>query len=576
MTEITLDELCKKAELLNEKAGTVMIEDKALREQISKTADIIAETAEQSRKIAILTDYDADGICSAYIMHSMLYYLNPELDISVVCNDRREAYGVPKFVEPDADTRYIVMDMGSNELDYIRNTFGRQTIVIDHHLIEDEDVKFDFEICPNLLNPHYLHDDDSLNADYCATGLAYRIYTELSERYPQLRDDILQNTCSAVACIGTCADVVNLADEHSQNRHIVRQGLQAIGNATQWNMDSTLLYLLDKCGVARHDVTAKDIAFKVAPVLNSASRMSDILQINGAMMMYKSLMTSDTERLDFMLSLNQKRKEYSRSLQDEQYQDFVQYERFSDDNIAVYVADNISSGFCGLVAGKLSEALDKAVICLTYHEDKGIYTGSGRNADGMSSLKELIDEAVVSPEAEGIEITYGGHTDAVGISSLNSVKLLENALKACAKDIVREQDMTVLNITPEELHSEETLQKLQSLEPVGNGFQIPPVIVEGKKVNPRSLKKHDDWKSFSVNGMKVTDWSYSDKKYLCDADGCTKFPAELNISDYNGKHIELNAVWSRQVYDDFQQEIIEQNEIRKARQKKSRNDYTRD
>lgn len=319
MTEITLDELCEKAELLNEKASTVMIEDKALREQISKTADIIAETAEQSRKIAILTDYDADGICSAYIMHSMLYYLNPELDISVVCNDRREAYGVPKFVEPDADTRYIVMDMGSNELDYIRNTFGRQTIVIDHHLIKDEDVKFDFEICPNLLNPHYLHDDDSLNADYCATGLAYRIYTELSERYPQLRDNILQNTCSAIACIGTCADVVNLADEHSQNRHIVRQGLQAIGNATQWNMDSTLLYLLDKCGTARHDVTAKDIAFNVAPVLNSASRMSDILQINGAMMMYKSLMTSDTERLDFILSLNQKRKDYSKSLQDEQY-----------------------------------------------------------------------------------------------------------------------------------------------------------------------------------------------------------------------------------------------------------------
>lgn len=563
MTEITLDNLCEKAEQLNEKASTVMIEDNAIRKHFSEMADMIATAVKRNSHIEILTDYDADGICSAYIMHAMLHHINPELSVSVVCNDRREAYGVPKFVEPDADTQYIILDMGSNELDYIRNTFGRQAIVIDHHLIEDEDVKFQFEIFPNLLNPHYLHDDDTLNADYCATGLAYRIYTELSEKYPQLHDTVLQNTLSVIACIGTCADVVNLADEHSQNRHIVQKGLQAIGNATEQNMDSTILYTLDKCGVIKPDVTAKDIAFNVAPVLNSASRMSELLHVNGAMLMYHSLMMTDTDKIDFMLEVNQVRKEYSKSLQGGQYQDFVQSKRVSDDNIAVYIADNIPSGFCGLVAGKLAEALDKAVICLTYNENSGTYTGSGRNAKGQSSLKELIDLAVSSPEAEGIEIQYGGHTDAVGISSLNNAELFEKALKACAGEITKEQDMTFLKITPEEISSPEILQKLQSLEPVGNGCQIPPVLVEGEIKNQRTLAKRKDWKSFSVNGMKVTDWSYSAEKYPQNQSGNVRFPAELSISDFRGTHIELNAVWNRQIYDDFQQEIQSEQKMKK-------------
>lgn len=568
MTEITLDNLCEKAERLNEKASTVMIEDRAVREQISEMANLIADTAEHSSSITILTDYDADGICSAYIMHSMLHYINPELSVSVVCNDRREAYGVPKFVEPDADTKYIVLDMGSNELDYIRNTFGRQTIVIDHHLMKDEDTRFMFDISPNLLNPHYLHENDDLNADYCATGLAYRIFTELSKKYPQLYDTVLQNTCSAIACIGTCADVVNLADEHSQNRYIVQKGLQAIMNATEQNMDGTLLYTLDKCGVIKADVTAKDVAFNVAPVLNSASRMSELLHTNGAMLMYKSLMTTDTGRIDLMMKLNQNRKDYVGTLQDGQYQDFIQSERFSDSNIAVYITNNMPSAFCGIIAGKLAEALDKAVICLTYHEDRGIYTGSGRNTEGQSSLKEFMDSVVSSPEANGIAIQYGGHTDAVGISCLNNAELFENAVKAHENELVKEQDMTILKITPEELNAPETIQKLRSLEPVGNGFTVPPVLIEGKIKNLRTLAKREDWKSFSVDGMKVTDWSYSAEKYPQNQSGNVRFPAILNISDFRGTHIELNTVWNRQIYDDFQQEI-------QAEQQKQKDDYTR-
>lgn len=168
-----------------------------------------------------------------------------------------------------------------------------------------------------------------------------------------------------------------------------------------------------------------------------------------------------------------------------------------------------------------------------------------------------------------MEIQYGGHTDAIGISYLNNAELFEKAVKACAKELIREHDMTFLKLTPEELRSEETLQKLQSLEPVGNGFQIPPVLVEGKIENQRKLAKRDDWKSFSVNGIKVTDWSYSKEKYPHDANGCTRFPAEMTVSDYKEKHIELSAVWNREVYNDFQQEINQEQKI-------SKNDYTRD
>lgn len=564
MKEVTLEELYQKTEQLNEKAKTTDIEAFAVRMKIEDTAERIADAAGNSGSVAILTDYDADGICSAYIMQKTLQGINPDLQVDVVCNDRRGAYGVPSFVVPNLDTQYIILDMGSNELDSIREKFGRNTFVIDHHLINRELDRNRFMFDATLLNPHCVNEDDSLNADYCATGLAYRIYTELAEKYPALSEQKLQNTIQAVACIGTITDMVNVADEFSQNRFIIQQGLDVIHHADRSNIDETLYYVLEQTGVLNENTTAKDIAFNTGSFINSASRMSSVIQENGAMLMYQALTGTDTGKIDELLALNQQRKEMVKEIQDERYHVFLQQERFSDNKIAVYIADNIPSAFCGLVAGKLAEATDKAIICLSWHDDTQTFSGSGRNAAGQSSLKEFIDNVTASPEAEGLQIQYGGHTDAIGISGLNDAELLINAIKAHEQEMTRtENELTVLKLSVAEMLHPETVKDLQMLEPFGTGFKLPPVMLEGTLSNARTLAGNESWKSFKLTdaeqkSVKITDWSFAYEKYPLDIQNQAKFLAELSISNFRGTHIECSAVWNHQLYQERYHEIEEQ------------------
>ena len=69
-----------------------------IKQMCSELSDL-AQHIGVDEKVRILTDYDADGICAAMIMKRTLECIKPDMNIEVVCNDRRGSYGVPKDVE---------------------------------------------------------------------------------------------------------------------------------------------------------------------------------------------------------------------------------------------------------------------------------------------------------------------------------------------------------------------------------------------------------------------------------------------------------------------------------------------
>ena len=78
-----------------------------------------------------------------------------------------------------------------------------------------------------------------------------------------------------------------------------------------------------------------------------------------------------------------------------------------------------------MIAGRLEEAIDKAVIVLSKKGDT--YTGSGRNIEtNETSLKDFIDSIVQGHEEE-LGIIYGGHKDAIGISRLDNLPVVSGA-----------------------------------------------------------------------------------------------------------------------------------------------------
>lgn len=571
--ETTLDEMLRDVQ-----AKEALIKEPVQVAQMISMAAMEVVEAANSGKVSVLTDYDADGICSAYIMEKTLKAINPDCEVTVKCNDRRGSYGLSPDIQGDGQSRYIICDMGSNQLDLARERLGSNVIIFDHHLIEDDGIRAAFaslEPSTNsscLCNPHALHKEDSDNAQYCATGLVYRAYQEAKRlcrtfEKPFHTSEKQDNTVAVMACIGTATDMVDVMDLNSYNRTILKDGLKRIDNADEQNLDFVIGNVLARCKVS-DQVTAHQIAFNVGAFLNSASRMSELAGENGAQKMYDAItsdehLSSTYRTLDSLMAQNNQRKDYIAGLtSSELYKTFIEVHRFgacAEDNIGIYqLPDDTPSAFAGLVAGKLAEATDKAIICVTYSNDKGTYTGSGRNsASNETSLKSFMDQALAKEKEilgdEKISIKYGGHEDAVGISSLNDLFRLEQLIAETkegmkAKDI---SEKSMLSITPAELAAPETLTKLQMLEPTGVGLQVPCTVIRGTETYRDKLFKsgRDDWKSIKITdpqtktAVTVDDWSYSPKSYPQTGKKGNEITlvANLSIGDYKGTHLELTA-----------------------------------
>lgn len=175
MAKLTLDEMLDDVKARE-----------AITEEAQETTEMIHNATEKlidaavSGKVTILSDYDADGICSAYILEHTVKAIAPECDVDVQLNDRRGSYGLSPDLQGEDDRHYIISDMGSNQLPFAREQLGDDVIIIDHHLIEDDAIRNAFvdntDNNKGLLNPHALHENDEMNAQYCATGLAYRVF----------------------------------------------------------------------------------------------------------------------------------------------------------------------------------------------------------------------------------------------------------------------------------------------------------------------------------------------------------------------------------------------------------------
>lgn len=591
MKEITLDELVQNVQAME----ALIAEPKDVEHMIVCAAMEVGEAA-KSGKVKILTDYDADGICSAYIMEKTIRAINPECDVEVECNDRRGSYGLSPDVQGEADTRYIICDMGSNQLPLARERLGEDVIIIDHHIIEDEENRKAFtSLEPSthsscLCNPHALHKDDSQNAQYCATGLAYRVYQE-SERLckiyekPFHTNEKQDNTVAVMACIGTATDMVNVLDLNSKNREILKDGLQRIDNADEENLDFVIGNILAKNKIA-DNVTAHQLAFNVGAFLNSASRMSEVAQENGAMRMYNAITADSTKsstykEIDALMEQNRERKNLISQLTSEQaYKDFIDEHRFGEkanDNIAVYqLPDNVPHAFAGLVAGKLAEATDKAILCVTYSEKTGFYSGSGRNVpSNETSLLEFMKLAVADADAV-LDIQYGGHEDAIGISRLDDIVLFKESVERNASHMVTKDlsDKTFLSISLADIESPDTMAKMQMIEPVGVGLEIPPAVFKGNETYRDKLFKagRSDWKSVKLTdpetktSVQVADWAYTPKAYPQSGKKGNEIAvvAELSINDYKGQHVELSAKTDRAFFAERVKEITQTKEKPKA------------
>ena len=579
---VTVDELNKE---LNDYIAAHG-EPAELLENLKVLASTLCDLSRKCNHIVILTDYDADGICSAYIMEKLLKALNPRKDfhVEVRCNDSRGSYGVSKDIVAEEDTKYIVLDMGSNDLDFIRNTLGEDTIIVDHHVIETSSVRSAFRHDRHLLNPKCRKCEDGSYTEYCATGLVYRLFQILLERKELIIDFPTRNSVTAAACIGTIADCVPVMDKHSLNYDIIMEGFNVVNNADEDTLPFPWGYFLRTAGFNEFDCTAQQFKFGVCPMLNVGYRLSPVLNENLSQMIYDTLSGADNittyDRINYIQTLNTQRKAAVKVLtEDPQYKKFVydERERNLDSNVCVYLIPDGQTprSFCGPLANKLADALEKAVICLTYNEEQQCWQGSARNAPGQSSLLKFIYDILARPEGKDLNVKFGGHDNALGISSIPDKDAMQFvSLVHQYHDLLKGKPPleTVLAIDPLQLNSPEMLEKIRRLEPTGL-LEKYPCLFKGKELYRNGKFDSKGGKDVKVKVdndknkiIESHDFCYTDNAYPW-----TKTKEEvavlctIGVCTYKEEKLQFNSVADRDFLKDRREEV--QNEIAKATKK---------
>lgn len=383
---------------------------------IDKAAMLFCNVAKAGGKIAVIGDYDCDGIIGSVMIKELC--TNFGLDCSVFLPSRLEhGYGlnnetVKDFLKKDRSDLDIlfVVDCGTNSKDQVQTIFEagvKNVIIIDHHLPSET-------IATNasaLISWHLSNNANGFR-EMCACGEIFQFIRGV--RWLTKRVNPVEFL--TYAAIGTIADVSSIMGD---NRIIVKNGLTeyAINNV----IASGLKALMRQSKIYSQNLTQHDVSFKIAPRINAVGRIFNPDIVFGLLIERDHDIATNTA--EYIIGYNEERKKIQRAIEDEAV---AMATTQKNKNGILVVGENWHIGVVGIVASKLVEIFNKPSIVIGKLGD--IWKGSGRSVRGVN-VKEILD---LCPE---LFVAYGGHAGAVGVTL--KPEMVDKAHKifdkACAK-----------------------------------------------------------------------------------------------------------------------------------------------
>jgi single-stranded-DNA-specific exonuclease len=413
----------------------------------------------EEERICVFGDYDADGVTSAALLCRYLAR-GPGARVEVRLPDRRtDGYGLgPAAVARLAAEGFRVIVTCDNGIaahaaaDAAREA-GIDLVVTDHHTPAAALPDAYAIVHPALGFPDL--------ADLAGVGVAFVLAVAmeggLSARLRPLLD---------LVALGTIADVAPLG---GPNRALVWAGLHHV--RTTARLRPGLRALIEAQGRVRAEsLTARDVAFSLAPLLNAAGRMQ------RPDLAFDLLVTDDlaeARRLaDELVALNHARRRLDQDTVARLVADLERARGEDLDRFVVLADADLHPGITGIAAGRLRERLGRPVLLLAEHPD-GSWKGSGRSPDGVHLYDAL---ASCHDLLEG----YGGHAMAAGctvrreaIPALRARLNQHLAATGWTPDLAPE---IALEATPALAEAGPRLaEELARLEPCGRG-NPPPAL----------------------------------------------------------------------------------------------------
>ena len=419
---------------------------------MERAVDLLVAARESGRAVAVVGDYDVDGVSATALLLAALRACGLTAD-AILPHRINDGYGLQVTHVAEATRRgaavLLTVDCGSTAHAAVEEALatGLAVIVVDHHLP-------DRPLPPEVghVNPRQEGCPYPFR-DLAAAGLALKVALALGERlgHPLPVERLLR-----VACLGTVADMVPLLGE---NRVIAALGLRALG-ATR----SRGLRALFRQAQVAAPLSATDVGFRIGPRLNAAGRLG------SAEPALELLLTRDDDRA-VLLAEQLERLNVDRQRQELQVVEEASARVLARESLPPAIIEwspDWHRGVVGIAASRLVRAHRRPTLLLAV--DGELATGSGRSVPGVA-LHEFL-----TPWRGELE-RFGGHAQAVGLTvRVDRLPALRAAWEEAAArwppEALGPTQLYELELAPRHVNRE-LLRQLEGLEPHGEGNPRP-------------------------------------------------------------------------------------------------------
>jgi single-stranded-DNA-specific exonuclease len=430
------------------------IPNPALLHDGTKAAKRIADAIRNKEKIVLVGDYDVDGVSSTAIMVDFFRQIPYPLE-AIIPNRFHDGYGVNPSVLQRVDADVIItVDNGIAAIEAADICKARaiDLIITDHHTPGDKLPDAYAIVDPKLPNCEYPF------KEICGAEVAWLVLALIKK---ELQLTIGMRQFLDILAIAIIADIMPLVDI---NRTLVQEGLKLL-SITNRPASVIIRDFLNK-----ERISSEDIAFMIAPRINSAGRLED------ASIALDFFTAKDThtayKQFELLGQLNDLRKETEAQTTKEAMASVKE-----DDSVIVVAGDAWHEGVVGIAASRLVDQFEKPAIVLSINNTEA--KGSARSI-GNISIYELIKEN------EHLLSKFGGHKMAAGLGlESKNIDAFREAINASAKAIPKENFLPLDNLVgifeTDEIDYE-LLELLDRFEPYGEANSRPTFFLHEAEV----------------------------------------------------------------------------------------------
>ena len=445
----------------------------AFKDMNRATARIV-KAIDRGEKIVLIGDYDVDGVVSTTIMKMFFTAIGIELPW-IIPNRFRDGYGlsanlIPRIKEYDL---VITVDNGiaAVEAGKLCKENNIELIITDHHLAPLELPEAYAIVNQKQEGCTFPHQE------VCGAQIAWYLIASLNGA---LKSQIDLKPYLGLVAIAIIADMMPL--QHI-NRAMVLAGLQLL-NRSELPAVRAFMEKLDKV-----TLSAEDIGFQIAPVLNSAGRMDDA-KWSVEFLLSRTIYDARV-RLERLIDFNNHRKLTEQKITDEALA-LVN----PKDNVIVVVGEGWHEGVVGIVAARVGRYHEKPTIVLTQSEE-GDLKGSGRSFQACNLFK-------ITDPCRPLLNKFGGHDSAIGLSlakeNLEQFREAINANYSAEAYTQKSFDPDILGELSFEHIDFKLIQHLKAYEPYGQGNPRPKFITSNVTIEDVSnMGKENEHRRFTFS-----------------------------------------------------------------------------